>query len=542
MFKQYTRKENLVVLTLIGVVLALVTLPAIAGYLLAGGNFLGGHYLNIGDIGVYISYIEQVKEGKIFVANLFTSEPQKDVFLTPLWLVLGFIARVFNLSGILIFILAKIILGFFFLVFIFYKFLDLFFKRFFDKIIAFILICFSSGLGLFFKPNLKELVFDEKFIFAHFPADLLMPEANTFLTLAHSGLFILSQLLIILIFYFFLKGVYKRQYLIYLFFLALLSGFIHTYDFFIIEGVLAVYFGAKLVLSSFLRQRNEIKEFLVKYLVTLLGFLPAIAYFFLVVKKEPALWGWVEQNITLSPSPVSYLIAFSFLIIFGLFSLGLKAKEMDEKLIFLLSWVLTIFFLIYSPLPFQRKLTNTLHIALAILATYSFVILVKGILTVNKKRYVNVIGIVLIFLFMSLSNFSFIFTAIYDYKKYPEYFYLPEKYYQAAAWLKNNSFSNDAILASARNGSFLPPLIARPVFLGHRHQTANLSLKKELLDNWFFKDNDQGEKKKEFLQNYNIKYIFYTDREKALGDYNLDKADFLQEVYNNEQVKIYKVK
>jgi hypothetical protein len=97
MLKAYLRKEQAIVLSIIIGAIVLANLPMLVGFLIGGNShFTGGNYLNSGDTSVYISYIEQAKEGKFLMSNLFTSENQRDVFFAPLWLVLGLLARVFN--------------------------------------------------------------------------------------------------------------------------------------------------------------------------------------------------------------------------------------------------------------------------------------------------------------------------------------------------------------------------------------------------------------------------------------------------------------
>ncbi|MFA5188213.1 MAG: hypothetical protein WC460_02530 [Patescibacteria group bacterium] len=541
MFKGYTKRENLIVLVIIGTALLLSSLPYAVGFFWGGQNhFLGGSHMNLGDVSVYRSYIEQAKEGKILVLNLFTSETQTAMYFTPLWLVLGLLARLFSLNSLLIFHLARFLAGFLFLYFIFYYFLDLFFKKYWDKIIALLLICFSSGLGLFFKPQTKSIIFDAKYIWQNFSVDLIMPESNTFLTLAHSALFVISQLLILLTFYWLIKANTQKKTLFFLFGVSFILGLIHTYDILIVLGVSLAY----LITGFIFRKQSLIfnfKNYILKIFIIGLGYAPAFYYFYFIVRREPALWGWISQNITDSPSFKMYLIAYGFLIFFSIFSLRLLKKQNNKNVYFLIVWVLTLFVLAYLPLSFQRRLISTEHIALAILATYSLSWLVAEILKIYKKRWQNILTVILLFVFMSLANLSFVVTVIYDYIKLPQIFYLPDSFYQAAVWLKTKSLSNEAVLASAQNGMILPPFINRPVFLGSGHQTLDFQHKRELLDKWFFQDNNQADAKKQFLQNYNIKYIFYTAREKLLGNYDLDKADYLQQVYANKEVKIYKL-
>ncbi|OGY41254.1 MAG: hypothetical protein A2Y67_02235 [Candidatus Buchananbacteria bacterium RBG_13_39_9] len=535
-------KEKILVFAIILGAIILTSLPYFTGLWLANGNyFLGSNHLNSADVNVYLFNIEQAKDGFFLFSNLHTSEIQRNVFIAPLWLLLGLLAALFKLNSVFIYQLARMLAVFIFLYFIYYYFLNIFFSKSAQKLIALFLITFSSGLGLFFKPITSGLILDEKYILSHFPVDLIIPDAVTFLALAHSALFILSQLLILAVFYLLLKKEQKFFYWALLFFMGLIIGLMHPYDLFIISGVIFCYFILGLIFRSW-QLLGEIKIFIFKCLAFSLGVLPAIFYYYYIVRSQTALWGWFTQNICLSPPFGSYLIAYAPLIILALPTIY-WAKEIDKRAFcFLWCWILSEFVIIYLPFGFQRRLVATLHLALAILASYTAIKVLDYLKNFSAVKILNYLALVLIGIFICLSNFSFLTTAIYDYLTIPQYFYFPQKYYQASLWLRNNSQKQDGLLASSLNGTILPAICARPVFYGHKHLTVDSSTKRELLDNWFFKDNNQDQQKKEFLQKYNLKYIFYTDREKDLGDYNLAAADFLAQVYANEEVIIYKVK
>ena len=46
---------------------------------------------------------------------------------------------------------------------------------------------------------------------------------------------------------------------------------------------------------------------------------------------------------------------------------------------------------------------------------------------------------------------------------------------------------------------------------------------------------------KRILDKYNIKYIFYSDLEKKLGEWTPDNKNYIKEVFDNQKVKIYKI-
>jgi len=542
-FNKHTAKQNIIVFSIIVGVLFLTSLPYMVGLFLANGDvYLGGNYLNQGDLHVYLSNIEQVKNGKLLTANNFTSETQKDIFFAPLWLLLGWLARFLQINSLLIFHLARVIAGFIFLIFLFYYFLDIFFSKFFNKLVAFILICFSSGLGFFFKPRVEGIITDDRIIFNNFAIDLIMPEANVFLSLAHSALFIFSQLIILLIFYLVLKKEFKQRDLLYLFCSGCLLGFLHTYDIIIVAAVLTVYFFVQLAFFALKGLKFSWQKYLHKYTAVLISFLPALAYWFFILKPEPTIWGWVEQNIILSSPVRGYIIGYLPVIVFCLISLYLiRHKLLNKKIIFLLCWIIILFILVYLPFAWQRKLISTVQIALAILGTYGALAIIRYFLKIYQAKILNIIVIIILLVFISLSNLSFITSTIYHYQELHYIFYFPQNYWQAVNWYRDNSNDSQAILSAALNGSAIAGLTGWPVYVGHPHQTIDYKNKRDLLDNWFFKADQQDQKKKEFLQENNINYIFYSEREKFLGEYNLDNIDWLDQVYDQQNVKIYKV-
>jgi hypothetical protein len=534
-FKDFTTKQNIIVLGIIIFIIFCSSLPYLAGLFLAKQDyFMGGNYLNQADVNVYISNMEQVENGQYLLVNLFTSEPQKNIFFSPLWLFLGLVAKILKCNSILIFHLARIISAIGFLYFVFYYFLAVFFKKFLEKIVALVLICFSSGFGLLF--NLSRFKLYEKT-----SVEFWVPEANTFLTLAHSSLFIITQFLIIFIFYLILKDRHSKFDYLWLFTASMFLGFVHPYDTIIVAAILIVFFVVRLFLKK-VHFSLSLKQYFFYCLTVGLGFLPAILYFFFYLQNNQAIWGWFKQNICQSPNFFSYLIAYLPLIIFCGFSIDLERRNKNNKIYFLLCWIITIMILVYLPVSFQRRLISTLHIALAILATYSLAYLIEIIAKVFKTKLVGLVFFFALVLLFSLSNLFFLKTAIYSYQRARFIYYVPENFYQAAIWLKENLALNQAILSSALDGAILPALSARPVFVGHMHQTTNFLKKYDEADGWFFRDTDQIAAKKEFLARNNIKYIFYSQQERALGQFNLEAIDNLEKVYSQGNIDIYKVK
>ncbi len=111
--RKITTEEWRWVAWLILIVLFLIGAPYLFGYLMAGPNlvYTGFHALTTGDLPVYYSYINQVKEGNFLLKDLFTSEPQSYGTFNLLWFLVGLMARAFNLGAPLAFHLARLILA-----------------------------------------------------------------------------------------------------------------------------------------------------------------------------------------------------------------------------------------------------------------------------------------------------------------------------------------------------------------------------------------------------------------------------------------------
>ena len=140
--------------------LVLTGLPYWYAWLTAPANavYNGLHALSPGDIPVYYSYINQVKNGQIFLKDLFTSEPQNLGTFNIWWIGVGLLARFFNLSVIAAFQLARLALIPVFMV-VAYLFISYFFAAAAERKTALFFLLFSSGLGFYTAGDLDAVDF-----------------------------------------------------------------------------------------------------------------------------------------------------------------------------------------------------------------------------------------------------------------------------------------------------------------------------------------------------------------------------------------------
>ena len=146
--------------------------------------------------------------------------------------------------------------------------------------------------------------------------------------------------------------------------------------------------------------------------------------------------------------------------------------------------------------------------------------------------------IYLFFVLFFVSSATVLYTDILLYSAQYKSFYISKAEYESINWL-NNTPENSIILSSYYTGNVIPGFVSRQVFIGHSHETANFKEKeKETQD--FFKKYDASQRLS-FLKENNINYLFWGPEEKLGANFNPNDDNFLQKVYENGEVSIYKV-
>ena len=430
----------------------------------------------------------------------------------------------------------RLIAGFIFL-WLIYLFLAKIFSNPNWRKLGFLLVSLSSGLGIFtISSN-----WDTDYLYEHLGTDLWVTEGNTFLSLAHSPLFIISQILILIIFWWAIERLNKAKWpeVILYGLLTAFLGLVHPYDLFIIFPVLGVWFLLKCV---------RLKKFFsfIFWKIFILGLIASLSfiYFYWLKTSNPAFSGWLVQNVTLSPKILNYFIGYGLLFVFYLFGIFKTAKSKNPYLFFLSVWSITCWFLIFIPFQFQRRLSNAWHLPITIIGLIGLYYLYNYFK--SKKIWQSFIlkylaAQIIVILLISSMVFSIaaeIVIILWD--RYPVY--LSNDIYQGLLWLKQNTNSQDVILSSAISGNMMPAFIGRTVYIGHGHQTADWYNKLYSSELFFFGNNAADPKKAAWLKEQRISYVFYGPKEKSLGNFNPSSKDYLAPIYSSSDLVIYQVK
>ena len=563
--KSISKQERLFIIIAIVLVIFVTTLPYIYGWLTTPDDmtYLANYHRASGDHYVYLSMIEEVREGAITHHNLFTSEPHDPVQVRPFWFMMGMFAKTFNLDGILMIQIARIIL-IFAAIPVIYLSLATFLKQRSTRLIAFILALGGAGFGYFFYQIIPEIIpniYTMNFYDA--PVDLWLTEGVPLLLFSASPHFQLSLICLLLSFVFFVLG-FKNgnfKYLVASGGFNLFLAFFHTYETVFIYFIITAYAVGIIIWAWKKFNFKEAKKYIFRWLVVCLVALPGIAYQFLIFFSIPILKSWAEQSRTISPDIQYYLLGYGLVLVAAVIGTIIVIKNSrhvgtapstvsddgtkpcfvpTNHAFFLLVWFLGTWPLLYIPIAFNRRFIEGIFVPMGILAAIGIVWFFKKFKNKSEpiRRLVIIIIIVLGAVAIIPTNAYNIWSFIEVQKAYKTTpFYLPTVERESLEWLQKNASIDDVILSEHISGFVIPAFTGKRVYIGHDLQTANFPAKKQGLEN-FFKDNTS---KHAWLKENNITYLYYGPNELGKA-FKPDQHDYLKLDFENDKVKIYKVR
>ena len=546
-FSLISKKEWLVIFIMSFLLTTITTGPYILGYLVApeGRTYNGLHALSPGDIPVYYSYINQAKAGNLFVKNLFTSEDHPGI-LNLWWGGVGVLAGTFDLSPFTAFQLARVLMIPVFLV-ISYFFLAYFFSSATKRIIAYIFLLFSSGVGFYVAAPLSIFGVDQSNNY-RWPIDLWLTEANTFNALYQTSHFIASLALTLLIFLLMLLAWEKSRpaWAIIAGFLGLFYFNFHPFYVPVIYGVLGIYLALLIWQAKKILWRQVFY-----YCLFLIISLPSVFYHWWLVRNVSAIEIRGLQNIT-NISPFIFVLAGYGFLWLGFF-LGIyflvKNKKITNKHRFLLIWFLVNFSLIYGPFPFHSRYTQGLHVILVIFTAsglFDFYQHLKNKLSARVFNFWIKNSALWLILFLVLFTPSTLYSLGRDVRLFLKpsvvmvgYLFLSNDFLKATTWL---SFQDpeQVVLAADTTSKFIPGFSNQRVYLAHGIETLFFTAKEKEL-HYFYGSNNDDSNKLRFLKKAGIDYVLYSSYEKELGDFNPQEKDYLKPVFIAGEVSLYQV-
>lgn len=540
-------RERWIILWVAIAICIITAVPFIYGQLNAPADSLytPNFHRTTGDTYVYMSMIEEARQGALTFHNLFTSEAHPPVLLNPLWWTLGLIARFFTLDSgwwmqiaraALIFVTVPAI----------YLTIALFIKKRATRLLSLVLAVTVSGLGyLYYRlvdPSIIPNIFTINFYST--PTDVWLAEAYPQLMFLASPHFQLSLICLLFTFIFFYLGMTNgpKRYLVYSGLFNLALAIFHPYETVFILFV-TLPFTAVLMFWPGTSWRDSGK-YLAKFALTASITLPGLLYQAYIFMGQPVFKSWAWQSMTISPDYRFYLWGFGIFVPLGVLGAIVLFRRLNTLWAFLLVWVIITLPLLYSPFPFNRRFIEGIFVPLGILAAVAIVALYEKISADppwKRRCYLLVMATILLVAIVPTNSYNWwSFLEVQRvYQVVP--FYLPRDEQAAMDWIKRNTAPGAVILSSHIAGFLIPAFTARPVYIGHDLQTAYFSQKKPLVD-WFFQsDASDADQKEDFLWLNNISYLYYGPNERGGGTFNPETKSYLEKVFDRGRVTIYKV-
>lgn len=512
----------------------LSSLPALFGWLNSNSQrvFIGRIPYSTSDTGPYYSIIEQVRQGRILAGNQFTSEPQQPSLLHPLWILLGWLAALTHLSTPWAFHLSRVLAVGLFL-WVLERGLRVLFADWRTRLLAVVIVGTSSGLGWIIylrSPTPPH--------FMQVPVDLWVSEANTMLSLMHSSLFVLSQLFLCLVYWATYQLTLHRRNTWYIGPLLLVLGLMHPYDMIPVGMVTLVWMIGWLVVQA--PPRAERWRATWQYVRWWLWVIPIAPYYLLIVLHQPAMVGWLKQNVDITPGAPQMLLGYGLLWPLALSGAWRLWKTHRAEMLLLVAWVAMTLVLAYWPgLSIQRRLLNGLHIPLAILAAVGVLWFTNKVIFPRLKY----VFLALAMLLLAATNLDLIKSAVAndlwpDRADYP--MYLNRQEAQGLVWLRNHSTFDQVVWCDVWSGNTVAGLIARTVAFGHGNQTLHPGLRDQDWKNFIRADYPNADRMA-MLKRLHITWLYWTPAEQAESTYRPAQDQRWQLDYSNSAMQIYRL-
>lgn len=525
-------------------VLSLIPFLFAIPHLSQGYVLTGIHSIAYGDMNVYLSYIQQVKDGKYLFDTLFTGAQADLLMFRPDWLLIGLLGKLFYLSPLFTFHLARILLSGLLLVIV-YIFIKYLFQETIKSKFIFLLFSFTTGIGLWLILPI-QLFFKDYVTTLFWPIDFWIPEAFIFLSIINSPHFIFSWILLTLAYLLYLfiidTSIVKNTRFIYAFYLGVVLFILFLSHPFHILTVVSVF----LIHFFYICLKNKKFEPIIFYHLVIAG---AIGFFgiyyhlyYLGNDWLTAVKAW--QNSTPTPNFLMILAGFILLplAVLELYKWMANRKDLDFKKVFVVILFVITPVLAYLPFPWQRRMLQGWQLPVYLLAG-NWLWYKWGHYITKKKFYFSYkfIFILLFFLFILLpSSLYNIIRDGYYYQTKKESFYYTANYYTGLKNLRLLTDGTSIIFSHPSSGNYIVGVTGRHVLVGHGVESAYMNAYVPLIQ-LFFKDNKHLEKKQLWLENFHITHIFYSEYEKNLGTFDPNSVDFLELVYENKEVQIFRV-
>ncbi len=503
------------VLVISCLVVILITIPYVYAFQAGSAEFnFGGFLINPTDGHSYLAKMQLGFQGGWKFVLPYTAEPGEGAYLFLLYIGLGHLARITNLSLIAVFHIVRVISAIFLLWTV-----NIGFKGIFNKpkmqTLGFAIAVLGSGVGWL------------AVVFGKFTSDFWVAEAYPFLSMYTNPHFSLGLGLMILALIPDI-GKQSRGYAV----LGIALGIVQPFAVVIVILVLSVQETVELLIS---RDKAPVRIKEQKTIKNLLFFGAGggivLLYQYSSILTDPVLSIWNQQNITESPDLLDLVISLSPCLILAILGAVKGWKNQHGRLI--IGWVAVCLILIFIPWNLQRRFLTGIYVPLAGLSVFGMEAIIEK--TSIKFRTVAIILVCLIL----PTNIVVILSGVKAASCQDQKIYISSAISEGLDWIKGNSEQDAIVLASGNNGLFIPSMTGRKTVYGHPFETVDAENEKIFVEN-FFQGDLSAEMSQVQLALKGVDYIFYE------VDLTQDLSGRMKEmdnplVFSNGKVEIYTV-
>ncbi|MBN1937825.1 MAG: hypothetical protein JW934_24435 [Anaerolineae bacterium] len=516
-----------------------------AAYLVAvlvpppGWRFLGG-IASPDDASVYLAAMYQGVRGAWLYRPPFDPTLVPPLLMYTLYLGLGHLARLLQIDLALMFHLARLASGAC-LLFVAAWWARRLFETAAERRTAWLLVAFSSGLG-WLLALIPVAAWQARLI------DLRLPEASSFLAIFTAPHFALGVALEALALLAFAITVESRRWWAWAIACGLILlglGLVYPFALPVVYATIGAY-----VLWQLWIKRTQWMRILCTALIAGIVPLPFVLYYTNTFFFDPFWRGThVAQNVIPTPGPGWLVAGYGLPLLLALWG-GIDAvRSRDEKWALLALWALINAALLWAPVPFQWRLANGWHFALALLAARG---LVRGVLPwmTQGDRFVwlrrsssnpsaTLRRVILILSVPSTLMVVLIGVRIaLTERGFPYYF--PDAELTAMDDLSGQLTFDDVVLGAYQTGNVLPAHALCRVVAGQQFTTLDPQAKLTDVAR-FFRAETPDEQRRTILEQYGVTVVYYGIWERTLGGFAPGQFDGLIELARSGDTVLYRV-
>jgi len=508
------------------------------------------------DYNFYLSRIREGMEGRWLVSEKYYNQPHSGSLFQIVYVYLGKIGGLFNLSAPAIYHLSRFLFGWLLLLTI-----VAFGAKFFSgkSLILFLLLAATAGSWpILVRSGLPGGGAGNFYRFATYMGwwsvidslqrITIMPHiliGQTFLVLFISRLTGVANLSFKKIVLWGLAGciagiVFPPTLFIFYTYLFLLTIF----EILDIVSLRAAF--AKKLLSFKRLWREKISKQAVFFLLSF----PSLIYMQLSFREQPwkALSLFDIEHRFIMPYK-DYILALGPVFVLGIAGLVWATLKQNKKFFPAIVWILAIalLFLVFENVPQQSPLRFSealVTVPLSVLATYFIV-------KIRRFRLISgiIAGTTVVLGLMVMLSMVLWLTDQADAKRLGSWrvplgaqlAYPLKDFMEAIFYLRDNSKKEDVVLGYITAGNYIPAYAGNYVYIGHANTPDEDE--KEIIAASFFRGEMSPNEAGTWLRQERISYVYSGPQERELGNISdiKGKYDFLMPVYSNSQVVIYKI-